>query len=86
VREGILRVDRGQQILGLEVDTSRAIYLKQEQSAAPTAPDEPTPGASPDPEEENTDDTSTDDATAKMLRGIARRRGFVVAANGNGKH
>jgi HK97 family phage portal protein len=86
VREGILRVDRGQQILGLEVDTSRAIYLKQEQSAAPTAPDEPAPDASPDPEEENTDDTSTDDATAKMLRGIARRRGFVVAANGNGKH
>lgn len=76
VREGILRVDRAQHLLGLEVDKGRAIYLKSD-APAPVAPaDADPPTDAPPPEDEGEDDQ-------KLLRGIAHRLPRV-ATNGNG--
>jgi HK97 family phage portal protein len=43
VEKGLLRVDRGQEMLGLEVDDSQAIYLRPSQSVAVTPGGEPAP-------------------------------------------
>jgi HK97 family phage portal protein len=44
VEKGVLRVDRAQEALGLEVDPSRAVYLGPSEAAA-----KPEPGPQPDP-------------------------------------
>jgi HK97 family phage portal protein len=85
VREGILRVDRGQQMLGLEVDTSRAVYLKSE--TATVEPEDPP--VSDDTEDEadaviDPPDDNTDTDAQKMLRAIARRHALPAGSNGNG--
>lgn len=92
VREGILRVDRAQHILGLEVDPTRAIYLKdepappQEQPAAGATPDEDDDDPPNEPEGNGDDaDGDADDDTTKLLNGI-RNRWLIGATNGNGKH
>lgn len=43
VRGGILRVDRAQEMLGLEVDPTQAIYLRPTQAVAVAPGEEPTP-------------------------------------------
>lgn len=84
VREGILRVDRAQHILGLEVDPSRAIYLKDEQPA-PVAPADAAdaPNDEPPAPDAADDEGDEEDDTMKMLRGIERR---LAITNGNGRH
>jgi hypothetical protein len=79
VEKGILRVDRAQQMLGLEVDDTREVYLvptatpEVDPAADPavtTAPTDPTqllPADSPLPA-----DTLSPDVV-KMLRGIRSR-------------
>jgi phage portal protein BeeE len=85
VREGILRVDRAQHLLGLEVDPSRAIYLKDDEPApAPGASGEPT-----DDPDEPADDAADDgeDEDMKLLRAIAHRLPTLNGIrNGNGTH
>lgn len=44
VAGGLLRVDRGQEMLGLEVDPTQAIYLRPSQAVAITPGKEPEPG------------------------------------------
>ena len=72
VEKGILRVDRAQQMLGLEVDDTREVYL------VPTATPEVDPAADPalttaptEPSAPGTDVLSED--TIKMLEGIRSR-------------
>lgn len=68
VREGILRVDRAQHLLGLEVDPTRGIYLKEPApsvGAAPADKNESSP-VEPDPDGEQ-------DPDLKLLHSIARR-------------
>lgn len=83
VREGILRVDRGQQALGLEVDQSRQIYLKADQAEEPEI--DPAPTADGDPDEPQIAVAGESDVSEKALDAI-RRRWALPAANGNGKH
>lgn len=84
VREGILRVDRAQHILGLEVDPKREIYLKNDATDGDSTvhveghPNEP-PMA-----QESRDETEPEDDEQKMLTAVARRVGIL--ANGNGTH
>jgi hypothetical protein len=85
VREGILRVDRGQQMLGLEVDTSRAVYLKSE--TATVEPEDPPVSDDTDDEADaviDPPDDNTDTDAQKMLRAIARRHALPAGSNGNG--
>jgi HK97 family phage portal protein len=88
VREGILRVDRAQHILGLEVDPSRAVYLKDE-APEPVAPDAaPSDDVDDDaPPPPADDDDPDEDETTKMLRAIAHRLPTLNGGrNGNGTH
>jgi HK97 family phage portal protein len=78
VREGILRVDRAQHILGLEVDPSRAVYLKTEAAAEPD--NEPSREDPPEPDEP---EPETDE---KLLAAIAKRVALPPMRNGNGNH
>lgn len=82
VREGILRVDRAQHVLGLEVDPSRAVYLKSEVTPKPEEPkpNEPEPTDGDDEEDDEKDDVQ------KLLRAIAGRLPAAAFTNGNGKH
>ncbi len=79
VAAGILRVDRAQQMLGLEVDDTRDVYL------IPTA----TPAVDPDAPIADPGATTPADAlpedTLKMLEGI-RSRLPKHLLNGNGRH
>ncbi len=81
VEKGLLRVDRAQHMLGLEVDSSREVYL----GPAAVADANGDPPAAPVP---NTTDAATQDA----LRAMAGRlppnliRGLPAATNGNGNH
>jgi HK97 family phage portal protein len=86
VREGILRVDRGQQALGLEVDPSRAVYLKSETVTEPEPPPDEEPDDKPDDEAGEESPTADTDKQKMMLRAIARRHALPAATNGNGKH
>lgn len=79
VREGILRVDRAQHILGLEVDPSRAVYLKSEAQQQLPIGGEGVPVA--EPKTEPPDDT--DETDEKMLRAIAARYLPAASTNGN---
>jgi HK97 family phage portal protein len=83
VREGVLRVDRAQQMLGLEVDTSRAIYLKDE-AAAPMPPNGDGGASTPEPTREPAS-TEDDPVDEKDLAAI-RHRWAPALTNGNGKH
>lgn len=87
VREGILRVDRAQHMLGLEVDPSRAVYLKDEpaEPMAPTAGDVPDDPATPDDAPDESEPEDEGDDVTKMLNAIATRHGFATT-NGNGTH
>jgi hypothetical protein len=80
VRENVLRIDRAQHMLGLEVDPTRAVYLNEIQQAAAEAvaavQGEPASDAAP-PDEPDEDETGQ-----KMLAAIAAR----LPQNGNGKH
>lgn len=83
VKADILRLDRAQHALGLEVDPTRALYWSQVQAttapapaSAAVTPADATPTTAPAAEPD-------DDDTTKMLRAIANR--FAVP-NGNGKH
>jgi HK97 family phage portal protein len=88
VREGILRVDRAQHILGLEVDPSRAVYLKTE--TAEVEPEQPSGAPASDNEATTADaepnaDAGDDDDSQKMLAALAHRLS-AIPTNGNGKH
>lgn len=78
VREGILRVDRAQHILGLEVDPIRSVYLKTEAAAEPDnePPDDDPTGPDDVPAEPETDE--------KLLAAIAKRVALPLTRNGNG--
>lgn len=87
VREGILRVDRAQHILGLEVDPSRAVYLKDE-APEPVAPGETAPPDESD-EDEGDDPAPAETDEKDLLAAIAARVLAVPPArngNGNGSH
>lgn len=78
VEKGVLRVDRGQEMLGLEPDPTQAVYLRPTTSVAVPADgeesedDEPPNGGSPEEEGD--------------VRGVmARARAALVAVNRNGK-
>jgi phage portal protein BeeE len=85
VEKGILRYDRAQHELGLEVDPSRAKYVDEIQQAQAEAVAAATPEPEPEPEGESApvDGEGDEDETTKMLRGIANR--FAIT-NGNGNH
>lgn len=93
VQAGILRIDRAQEIVGLEVDPTRKVYLQPSnaipigedgtvaEDAMPAKPDPETPGTPmADPTMERTGPV---DENTKMLDAIAERHGF---RNGNGSH
>ncbi|MGH7185160.1 MAG: phage portal protein, partial [Pseudomonadota bacterium] len=93
VTAGVLRVDRGQEMLGLEVDDTQKVYLRPSNSlpVGPDAPAQPVPpgAVAPDPAAQNgngTDPAAVDPAAAaaegKLLAAIAERRGFT--RNGHG--
>ncbi len=86
VASGVLRVDRAQQMLGLEVDNTRDVYL------IPTATPQVDPSTPPvDPATQPTQPFQVDQAasdaaaTQKMLAGIANRLPKRLL-NGNGTH
>jgi HK97 family phage portal protein len=97
VTAGILRVDRAQRKLGLEVDDTQKIYLRPVKTAlegpdaATESVDNPnaiTPGASGDANNEPaTEEPALSDeqkALADMAAQLTRRG--ILLANGNGKH
>jgi hypothetical protein len=86
---GILRGNRAQQALGLEVDPSRAKYVDEIQQAQAEAVAEATPEPESEKQPDGTNDEAStpDDETDKsLLRAIAKRNGFLAITNGNGKH
>lgn len=78
----LLRGDRAQEMLGLEVDPSRAKYANELGLVADAAAPPPVAEPVDTPTDDDTDTESTDDA--KALHAIALRRGFIT--NGNGSH
>jgi HK97 family phage portal protein len=85
VEKNILRRDRAQQILGLEVDPSCANYWHELETEKAEVIAEATPAPAPHPIEDAPDDVVSDDDT-KMLRAIAARLPKAVTSNGNGNH
>lgn len=85
VKADILRLDRAQHALGLEVDPTRALYWSEVQAQiaeeAQGDPAAPAPAAASDSTVE--EDPAAEDDTTKLLRGIERR---FALTNGNGQH
>jgi hypothetical protein len=83
---GILRGDRAQALLGLEVDPSRAKYADEIEQEDALEVVEATPEPAPtEPSEAAAEPDAPDgeDETTKLLRGIRHRLGVT---NGNGHH
>lgn len=87
VKADILRLDRAQHALRLEVDPSRALYWSEVQAKVEEAktpePEEETAAPAPATSAAVEGDDEDDDETTKLLRDIANR--FAVP-NGNGTH
>lgn len=86
VEKDILRLDRAQHELGLEVDTTRAMYWSEVQAklAEATKPDPaPEPEADPAPKQAAVEGGEEDTDEKALLRGIAKR---LLITNGNGHH
>jgi HK97 family phage portal protein len=80
VINNILRIDRAQHALGLEVDPARAVYLNELQLKQAEAVAEATPAKPDDP----APDGDESDETQKLLKAIAHRH--ALTASTNGKH
>lgn len=84
VASGVLRVDRAQVMLGLEVDPTQQVYLRPTASApaGPDAPATPAPAPGPDPEDPEGDEPPDDDT--KSFAAIHAR--LRLGAPSNGRH
>lgn len=81
VKDGILRVDRAQAMLGLEVDPERAIYLGGGTAGGTAGPDGA--GEATDPPVEEDDPATVAAASATLLNRLQHL--FASNGNGNGK-
>jgi HK97 family phage portal protein len=84
VAANVLRIDRAQHMLGLEVDPKRAVYLNELQLQQAEAVAESEPATEPEAEEETTADED-DETGQKLLSAIAHRL-TAPTTNGNGTH
>jgi HK97 family phage portal protein len=82
VEKNVLRIDRAQHILGLEVDPKRQVYFNELVTAAAPVATATAPPKEAEDAEIVEDDTETE-TDAKLLQAIASRHGFT---NGNGTH
>jgi HK97 family phage portal protein len=89
VKDGVITVAYAQELLGLEIDPSRDIYLgpgavDAEPVEAETPPEAIVGDVGEEDEEEVPNDSDDDDSDAKLLRTISAR--WASTTNGNGKH
>jgi HK97 family phage portal protein len=86
VQSNLLRLDRAQHALGLEVDPTRAVYLNEltQPTAATTTATESTPEPEGNPGSGPSEsDADEDESGQKLLAAIASR---LTHTNGNGTH
>lgn len=86
VEKGILRVDRAQHQLGLEVDPAREVYLGPAALGSDPSGNVLSSGETGTRVAEDATSDTTDEAVQKMLAALADRLAITNGSNGNGTH